>query len=607
MREEREHNWQVSNPLGRPAGEVEMMRTDHDATPNLNISIKTCGYCKVEIRQGVKHVCHQTERRRNMANDLKSVSSGTLETVLGEGLKEFQRRKEDLASAGGGREVSLRSGFGGASPLTVTIGGGKRRKESRQLTNDDLLKIKKSLGISSVKTKELAGMIRVGTGNRKAVEPGLAEALTESNRALDDLFTSEQVQLENKKGEEEEKTLIYCNDVTQLIVRLLEHRDLDIENIDIKLGLDGGQGSLKMTLSIMKKDEREQTGRQTYAEGVGVKEHTSGSTNKLMVLALMHEAPETYQTVKLMMKKLEIDNFPATITSDIKMLLLLIGKCGGNLTHGCVFCSAAKPLTEQGDLYKLSDLHNHHQLFVEAGGDKKKQKEFQNVVNEPLLGGDPNDLILGSVAPPELHLMLGVTDKQKKLLESEVFEKEEDGKEFIDNFLDKHNISRKGYMDSRSLEGNQTRQFLKSTDKLREAYKEVGEEEQKKAEPIIKILELFSDVVKTCFGMNLDSGYKAALKSFSTAYLKLNQEKPQTFTVTPKIHIVMFHVQEYLELMNAEEEEDRGLGYMSEQAFEAVHSHMKAVWENGLKVSTNNKDFPAKLRKFVVAYNSNNM
>ena len=81
------------------------------------------------------------------------------------------------------------------------------------------------------------------------------------------------------------------------------------------------------------------------------------------------------------------------------------------------------------------------------------------VVNKPLLREDPNNVILGSMAPPELHLMLGVTDKQKKLLESEVFEKEEDRKEFIDNFLDKHNISRKGYMDSRSLEGNQTRSF----------------------------------------------------------------------------------------------------------------------------------------------------
>ena len=86
------------------------------------------------------------------------------------------------------------------------------------------------------------------------------------------------------------------------------------------------------------------------------------------------------------------------------------------------------------------------------------------------------------------------------------------------------------------------------------------------------------------------------------------KEKPKTFTVTPKIHIVMFHVQQYIELMNAEEEEgDRGLGYMSEQAFEAVHSHMKRLWEDGWKISTTHKGFGAKLRKFVVAYNSNNM
>ena len=161
MREEREHNRQISNPLGRPAGEVEMMRTDHDATPNLNISIKTCGYCKVEIRQGVKHVCHQTERRRNMANDLKSVSSWTLETVLGEGLKEFQRRQEELTSPDSNQrknEVTLKSRFDGASPLTVTVGKG-RTTESRQLTVDDFLKMKKSMSLSIVQTKNLAGHI----------------------------------------------------------------------------------------------------------------------------------------------------------------------------------------------------------------------------------------------------------------------------------------------------------------------------------------------------------------------------------------------------------------------------------------------------------------
>ena len=161
-------------------------------------------------------------------------------------------------------------------------------------------------------------------------------------------------------------------------------------------------------------------------------------------------------------------------------------------------------------------------------------------------------------------------------------------------------------MDSRSLEGNQTRMFLKSTTKLREAYEKVGKLE--KAEPIIKLLDNFSDVVSKCFGMKLDSGYKAALNTFSSAYMELNKVKPKTFTVTPKIHIVMFHVEQYLGLMNAEEEEeDHGLGYMSEQAFEAVHSDMKRMWERGWKVSTTHKNFGAKLRKFVVAYNSNNI
>ena len=603
VNEEKIHNNSISNPLGRPAGEVENMETD--ATPNLNISIKTCVKCKVQIRQGVKHTCNNTEKRRNMANDLSSSSSGTLETVLGEGLKEKLRRKEEQASPDSTQrknEVTLKSRFGGASPLTVTVG---KVQTARQMSVEDLRKIKKSMGLSDVQTKKLAGHIRAGTRNRKAVEPGLAKALTESKNLLDDLFTSVQVLVKNKDGEDEEKTLIYCTDVSELLFRILEHRGLELDETDQKLGCDKGRGSVKVTLSLMEKEERVKTGRKTYADGVGGKENTSGSTFKLIVLALLYDAPETYDTVKMMMEKLQFDNFPATITSDIKMLLLLIGKSGGNLTHGCVFCDAAKPLNQEGKLYKLSDLHAWHLKYEEAGGDKKKQKNFQNVVNKPLLEMEPDDLILGAVAPPELHLMLGVTDKLKQGLEKNVFETGKEGKDFIDNFLDQQNISKKGYMDSRSLEGNQTRQFLKSTDKLRDSYEEAGK--LQKAEPTIKLLELFSDVVHTSFGFKLVSGYEDAISEFSSAYMKLHQEEPEIYTITPKLHTVMFHVLQYLQLQNAETGEERGLGYMSEQAFESVHSHMAEMWEKGWKVSTSHNNFGEKLRKFLVAYNSNNV
>ena len=82
---------------------------------------------------------------------------------------------------------------------------------------------------------------------------------------------------------------------------------------------------------------------------------------------------------------------------------------------------------------------------------------------------------------------------------------------------------------------------------------------------------------------------------------------PEIYTITPKLHIVMFHVLQYLQLQNAETGEERGLGYMSEQAFESVHSHMAEMWEKGWKVSTSHNSFGEKLRKFLVAYNSNNV
>ena len=174
------------------------------------------------------------------------------------------------------------------------------------------------MGLSVVQSIKLAGHFRAGTRNRKAVEPGLAKSLTESNNLLDDLFTSVQVPVKNKDGEDEEKTLIYCTDVGELVLRILEHRGLEDKETDAKLGCYKGQGSVKVTLSLMEKEERVKTGRQTYADSVGGKENTSGSTYKLIVLALLYDAPETYETVKMMMDKLQFNNFPATITSDIK-------------------------------------------------------------------------------------------------------------------------------------------------------------------------------------------------------------------------------------------------------------------------------------------------
>ena len=71
-----------------------------------------------------------------------------------------------------------------------------------------------------------------------------------------------------------------------------------------------------------------------------------------------------------------------------------------------------------------------------------------------------------------------------------------------------------------------------------------------KAEPIIKLQ------FQETFGFKLLSGYEDAIMEFSSAYMKLHQEEPKIFTITPKIHIVMFHVVQYLQMQIAEMDEE---------------------------------------------------
>ena len=50
---------------------------------------------------------------------------------------------------------------------------------------------------------------------------------------------------------------MYCNDSEELEAMVLHHRSQETTDVDIKLGVDGGQGFLKVTLSITLKPELE--------------------------------------------------------------------------------------------------------------------------------------------------------------------------------------------------------------------------------------------------------------------------------------------------------------------------------------------------------------
>ena len=172
-------------------------------------------------------------------------------------------------------------------------------------------------------------------------------------------------------------------------------------------------------------------------KGVAAKSAKNSSVKKLMLLAMVLDIPEKYETVTKVLNLVNLEGVEYMTEADLKLLLILVGKPGGKPKFGCPFCSACTPYEKNGELYCLNDLLELHQQYKDSGADPKTQQHYQNVVNAPLIVAQGEDLILGVLAVPELHILLGVVDKLMSGIENEVFSSKEMGREFMDKFLKK--------------------------------------------------------------------------------------------------------------------------------------------------------------------------
>ena len=63
--------------------------------------------------------------------------------------------------------------------------------------------------------------------------------------------------------------------------------------------------------------------------------------------------------------------------------------------------------------------------------------EFKNIVNLPLLTGDPDKVVLDILNQPSLHCFLGIVDKLMTSFEENTFPSKEEGKVWMDKYLKK--------------------------------------------------------------------------------------------------------------------------------------------------------------------------
>ena len=107
---------------------------------------------------------------------------------------------------------------------------------------------------------------------------------------------------------------------------------------------------------------------------------------------------------------------------DYDFLLKIYGLSGAQAVHPCLWCTASKQqtqrsATQQPDLPKrsLDSIRKDRQRFrLHGKNDIKKAKAYNNAIHDPLF-----DVPLTQVAPPYLHILLGISKKHHDILEKD--------------------------------------------------------------------------------------------------------------------------------------------------------------------------------------------
>lgn len=420
--------------------------------------------------------------------------------------------------------------------------------------------------------------------------------LSKKSHTLDDFFEAREVQLFSKGAHEseddngstelalEKTTGIFCHNLPGLINHVVRERN--IKEPFYKIGCDGGQGSLKLTLSILEKAQDANAAGDTKGakilRGKAADKYKFTGVKRLFIIGLIPFGYENYENMRIILDQLELDKIDFNLSTDFKLINILCGMQNHKATHPCPYCLGSRTKDEDfldGDdapLRTLGKLEEDATNFQMAR--RPKAKDFNNTVKLPLIKGSPNAYILDIVLIPGLHINLGITNKVIEVISMEW--KEGD----LLNLLKDLGVIHSKKKRPNECNGPEADKLVSRIPRLRDAL-------PANLHHYLDILIAFRDVKQACFSKHLSKDWEACIQIFRDMWEEAG------LPIIPKVHALFRHVPEVC--MKYEE----GLGDYSEQALEACHCDFKDHNKKYFRVP-GTKDYAKKMLDSVVSYNS---
>lgn len=367
-------------------------------------TVNMCNLCFTELGRGKPHKCTKIQKHENMLNILKDNAADVGDSVVSSYVKEKQPNENGY--------VTLKNLRGLPSLWTKNSEAPKKHV----ITVDDLFLIKKNCNLSTRNTITLSSTLRALD---ITVAPNVNKGLTQLNNRLEEYFQVTHLPFDINGEDKKQpkiilKPVVYCNNVPKLVEFICNERKIGEKDFFLKIGIDGGGGFLKITLSMV---ENEINGRCKAGE----KNFKSTGVKKLLLLAVIPGIPEKYSNIsQIWITLLELNKLEAVVSGDLKIINLLLGIMGHSSSYPCPYCFTPRNcLSEKaGSSRTLTNIQQNAENWKNSGANEKHARNFFNCIKEPLLCGTSSDEIIELCPPPVLHITLGIINAIYKSVES---------------------------------------------------------------------------------------------------------------------------------------------------------------------------------------------
>lgn len=358
-------------------------------------SIHVCKECFQEIGRGKNHSCGAPAKaRENILKLVRKLPDQQQEQVASSILRE----KVDIQTESNSERIKQLNNETVLSTLgaKMRISINPKQKNDVIFEPDKLDNFQNNTGASLNQMKKLTNFLRSAAGKR-SVPTYYAKHASEKSKTLEDVYKEGIFDFDTDNTTGKEKRPVVWADAEELLEAIINHRNLT-GNIIVKVMADGGQGFLKISMTVLPENYAPDLDRsiddssfdedldlpikkrRLYSEGgsTAMKAKLT-SVHRLIMLSIVPQVKDTYDNMKVLFDLIKINNIPFKFVCDFKLLLIVNGQQTACSMYPSPYCFVTLRDIRQNEGEQNSNKHS-------------KEEENSNEQNQKgNIRKDPND------------------------------------------------------------------------------------------------------------------------------------------------------------------------------------------------------------------------